>query len=166
MSTRAVLAGAAGALAARTLVIAGVRAKLNRDLRALNAGDAAPLLANYADDAVLRFNEGEHRWAGTHRGKAAIAAFLREFTTAGVQGEIKDLWLAGPPWAARIAVRFDDWASAPGNGRRLYANRTVLTLRTRWGRVVEHEDFYEDTGRILAFDRELTALGVPAVRAG
>jgi hypothetical protein len=31
----------------------------------------------------------------------------------------------------------------------------VLVLRTRWGRVVDHEDFFTDTERIAAFDRAL-----------
>jgi hypothetical protein len=35
----------------------------------------------------------------------------------------------------------------------------VLVLTTRWGRVVRHEDFYEDTGRILAFEQGLRTLG-------
>ncbi len=43
-------------------------------------------------------------------------------------------------------VRFDDHADAP-DGTRLYENRTVLVLRTRWGKVVEQQDFYADTAR-------------------
>jgi ketosteroid isomerase-like protein len=59
-------------------------------------------------------------------------------------------------------VRFDDHADGP-DGTRLYENRTVLVLRTRWGKIVEHEDFYVDTGRIAEFDRKLTELGVAPV---
>ncbi len=62
-----------------------------------------------------------------------------------------------------MMVRFDDYADGP-DGARLYENRTVLVLRTRWGKLVEHEDFYVDTARILAFDRKLTELGVAPVR--
>jgi ketosteroid isomerase-like protein len=154
-------AGAAGAVAGRSLFARLLLAKLRRDVRALNAGDHGPLLAGYADDAVLRFNEGPHRWSGDHRGKPAIDRFLRDFTGAGLQGEIRQLWLGGPPWAMTVVARFDDQATAP-DGTELYANRTALVLRTRWGRIVEHADFYEDTSRILELERRLTELGIPA----
>jgi hypothetical protein len=36
-------------------------------------------------------------------------------------------------------------------------------MRTRWGKVVDQEDFYADTSSIVAFDRTLTELGVAAV---
>lgn len=50
------------------------------------------------------------------------------------------------------------------DGERLYANRTVLVIRSRWGRIVEHEDFYEDTARIESFDSRLRELGIEPVR--
>jgi ketosteroid isomerase-like protein len=153
------LAGATAAVAGRALLRRLLLLKLSRDVRRLNAGDHGPLLAGYADDAVLRFNEGPHRWSGDHRGKPAIDAFLRNFTGAGLQGEIKALWIGGPPWAMTIVVRFDDHATAP-DGSRIYENRTALVIRSRWGRIVEHEDFYEDTGRILALEQRLTELGI------
>jgi ketosteroid isomerase-like protein len=145
---------------ARSLVVRLALLKLRRDVRALNAGDYAPLLAGYADDAVLRFNEGEHRWAGEHRGKPAIERFLREFVAAGLQGEIVDLFFGGSPWRMTLLVRFDDHARAPGGGEVIYRNRTVLVARMRWGRIVWQEDFYEDTERIGALDARLSELGV------
>jgi hypothetical protein len=36
----------------------------------------------------------------------------------------------------------------------------VLLARTRWGRIVRHEDFYEDTQRIAALETRLSELGV------
>ena len=44
-------------------------------------------------------------------------------------------------------VRFDDHADGP-DGERLYENQTVLVMRLKWGRIVDQEDFYADTGRI------------------
>jgi hypothetical protein len=38
-------------------------------------------------------------------------------------------------------------------------------VRTRWGKIVEHEDFYADTGRIVALEEKLRALGIGAVAA-
>lgn len=157
--------GGAAVLGLRMLLRRALLVKLRRELRALNAGDHRPLLAGYADDAVLRFNEGRHRWAGEHHGRAGIERFLRDFVGAGLQGEVRELFMQGPPWRLALAVRFDDHAEAP-DGERLYANRTVLVIRTRWGRIVEHEDFYEDTERIEAFDSRLRELGVePAAAA-
>jgi ketosteroid isomerase-like protein len=143
-------AGACGALAARALLSRALLLKLRRDVRALNAGDIEPLLSGFAHDAVLRFNDGEHRWAGEHRGKAAIARFLREFAAAGLQGQITELFIAGPPWRMTLLARFEE----------IYRNRTILLARTRWGRVVCQEDFYEDTQRILALEARLSELGV------
>lgn len=157
MTAIALAAGAAAALGGRALLVRGIRAKLEHDLRALNAGDPGPLLAGYADDAVLRFTDGDHRWAGDWVGKEAIGRFLDEFVAAGITGEVVDLLVAGPPWALRFVVRFDDEAVV--DGERLYANRTCLVLKTRWGKVVEHEDFYEDTARIPEFDRLLRERG-------
>jgi ketosteroid isomerase-like protein len=159
---RSALLGAGAMVAARALLPQVMLVKFRRDLRRLNAGDYRPLLAGYADDAVLRFNPGAHRWSGEHRGKAAIERFLIEFVRAGLQGEILDLWVAGPPWALRVAVRFDDRATGP-DGQELYANRVAMVVRLRGAKIVEHDDFYEDTGRILAFEEKLNALGIGAV---
>lgn len=156
-STANVLAGMGVAVVGRAAVRQLLLAKLRRDVARLNEGDHRPFLAGFADDAVLRFAPGEHRWAGDHRGKPAIERFLRMFVDAGLQGRILDLWFGGPPWAMMIVVRFDDRADGP-DGRQIYANRTAIVVRTRWGRIVEQQDFYEDTGRIDAFDRRLREL--------
>jgi ketosteroid isomerase-like protein len=156
---RSMLIGAGAAVAGRALLPHLVLLKLNHDVRRLNAGDYRPLLSGYAQDAVLRFNEGPHRWSGEHRGKPAIERFLQNFTAAGVRGQISKIWIAGPPWALTIAVRFDDHSTGP-DGEELYANRVAMEVRTRWGRIVEHEDFYADTARITAFEEKLRALGV------
>ncbi|MDX8153191.1 nuclear transport factor 2 family protein [Patulibacter brassicae] len=163
---RPVLLGAGAALAGRAALRAALLAKLRADVARLGDGDPGPFLAGFADDAVLRFAEGEHRWAGEHRGRAAIERFLRDFVAAGLRGEIRELWIGGPPWALTAVARFDDRAVGPA-GEELYANRTAIVVRTRWGKVVEQDDFYADTERIAAFDRRLTELGVlPARRDG
>jgi len=151
--------GALAALGARGLLARAILLKLRRDLRALNAGDYRPLLASYAEDAVLEFNDGTHRWSGEHRGKAAIERFLRDFVAAGLKGEIVELHLSGPLWRLTLIVRFDDHAHGP-NGEELYRNRIALLARTRWGKIVQQQDFYEDTERIAALDARLTELGV------
>jgi ketosteroid isomerase-like protein len=161
---RSALTGVVGAIAGRALFSRLALLKLRRDVRRLNAGDYDALLSGYAGDAVLRFPEGPHRWSGEHRGKPAIERFLRNFTKAGIQGELSEIWLGGPPWALTAAVRFDDRATGP-DGEELYANRVAMVVRTRWGRIVEHDDFFLDTGRIDAFEEKLQALGVAPAAA-
>jgi uncharacterized protein (TIGR02246 family) len=149
-----VAAGAIGATAARAAYTGATRALLRRNVKALMAGDPAPLLALYHPDAVLTF-PGEHSWGRTYRGRDEIAAFLRRFLDAGLRGELGTILVDGPPWATRIAVEFDDHAHDPRTGERIYENRAVLVLRTRWGRVVA-EEVYEDTQKVAAFDARLT----------
>jgi hypothetical protein len=40
-----------------------------------------------------------------------------------------------------------------------------MTVRTKWGRIVEHDDFYADTARIVAFEEKLRTLGVEPAAA-
>jgi len=150
------------AMLMRALIPRLLLVKFSRDVEKLNAGDHSSLLRAYAGDFVLHFNEGAHRWSGDWVGKAGMDRFLQNFTAAGLQGRIRQVALSGPPWAMTLWARFDDHADAP-DGTRIYENRTVLVLRTRWGRIVEQEDFYVDTERITALDRKLTELGIEPV---
>jgi hypothetical protein len=133
----AALAAGGLALTARPLLERALLFKIRRDVRALNAGNIEPLLSNYAEDAVIHFNDGEHRWAGEHRGKRAIAVFLQSFVDAGLRGHVTELFAAGTPWSM------------------------TLIARTRWGRIVLHEDFYEDTQRIVALEHRLREREAP-----
>ena len=108
------LAGAGAAIAVRALLPRLALLKLRSDVRRLNAGDYQPLLAGYADDAVLHFNEGPHRWSGDYRGKPEIERFLREFTAAGLKGEIRELWIAGPAVGADSDRAFRRPSDRPG----------------------------------------------------
>lgn len=159
------MAGAALGLGGRALLLRAVTQAFRANVRALNRGDYRPLLRLYAPDAVLRFNEGEHRWAGEHRGRAAIERFLRDYVAAGVRGEILDVAMSGPPWAMTLFARFDDGATTPDR-EELYRNRVAIVLRTRWGRIVEQDDFYEDTRRIETFEARLSERGVPRTGGG
>ena len=49
------------------------------------------------------------------------------------------------------------------DGTRIYENKGVLVLRTRWFKVVEQHDFFVDTQAIVDLDRALKELGVEAV---
>jgi ketosteroid isomerase-like protein len=160
----AALAAGGLALTARALLERALLFKIRRDVRALNAGDIEPLLSNYAEDAVMRFNDGEHRWAGEHHGKHEIALFLQSFVDAGLRGHVTELFAAGAPWRITLIARFDDHAH-DDHGQEIYRNRTMLLARTRWGRIVLHEDFYEDTQRIVALEHRLREREAPAAQA-
>lgn len=162
MSPISFLAGAAVAVGARVGMHRLLHEKFASDVGKLNVGDHSALLDAYADDFVLHFHDGPHRWAGDWVGKTGMDRFLRNFTAAGIQGTIREITTSGPPWAMSLWVRFDDHADAP-DGTRIYENSTVLMLRTRWGKVVEQHDYYLDTGRIAEFDRALADLGVASI---
>jgi ketosteroid isomerase-like protein len=153
------LSAALLAVAARGLMVRLMLAKLRHDVEALNRGDYRPVLANFAPDAVLHFPEGDHRWAGEHRGKAEIERFLRNFVAAGLCGRINELAVSGPPWRMTVVARFDDWAS-DADGNVIYRNRTALFARSRWGRIVEQHDFFADTERIGTMEAVLRERGV------
>ena len=162
MRIRSMLAGAAIAATARALLPRLLLLRFKPAVERLNAGDHAALLDAYADDFVLHFNEGDHRWSGDWVGREGMERFLRNFTAAGIKGEIRAIATSGPLWALTMWVRFDDHADGT-DGTRLYENQTVLVLRTRWGKVVEQEDFYLDTERIARFDRKLAELGIEPI---
>jgi len=152
-------AGAGLAIGLQALTRQLLLRQFRSSVEALNRGDYGPLLDGFADDAVLHFNDADHRWAGEHRGRDEIETFLRDFVGAGLTGEVRELWTSGPPWALTAVARFDDRAVGP-DGEELYSNQTLIWVRTRWGKVTEQRDFYLDTGRILDFDRKLTELGI------
>jgi len=162
MRTKGFILGSGVAIAGRALILQLLRFKFSRDVARLNTGDYSGLLAAYSDDFVLHFNEGDHRWSGDWVGKNGMERFLQNFTAAHVQGTIREIAISGPPWALTLWARFDDHADAP-DGTRIYQNRTTLVLRTRWGKIVEQDDFYADTAPFGAFERKLTELGIPPV---
>lgn len=142
----------------RIVVTRALLFKLRRDIAALGRGDYGPLLSGFARDAVLEFNDGDHRWSGTYEGRDRIEDFLKQFVAAGLNGHIHQIWMAGWPWSMTIVARFDDAADL--DGEHLYDNQTVLVCRTRWGKIVHQADYYVDTQRIIEFDRKLTARGL------
>jgi ketosteroid isomerase-like protein len=143
---------------------AAVRWMIRRNIAALNTGDRGPVLAMFADDLQFSF-PGDNSWSTefrplergrranvTHRGRAEMARFLDRFVGAGIQMEVEDILVNGPPWNLRAAVRCFVWSPGPSGDR--YANRAVLYVTSSWGRLRTQED-YEDTQRSAAFDAVL-----------
>ncbi|MEI2778100.1 MAG: nuclear transport factor 2 family protein [Tetrasphaera sp.] len=145
------------------------RAFLGRKVARLNQGNPEAILGMTAEDVVFRF-PGRNSWASqfrpteltrcfrpTHIGRAEFETFLRRYVASGIQMEIEDLMVSGPPWKARMAAKVHVWSLAPDGADR-YRNRAVIWIDTRWGRIRRQEDF-EDTESAAAFDRLLESLG-------
>ena len=154
---------------------AAVRWMIRRNIDKLNEGDAGPALKMYAPDVEFTF-PGDNSWASefrpvvagrarhvTHRGRDEMARFLERYVEAGLQMVVEDILVNGPPWNLRAAVRVHDWSPGPAGDR--YANRAVMFVTARWGRLTTHED-YEDTERAAAFDTLLAGERPVAVGAG
>ena len=151
---------------------ASIRALLRHSIDKLNHGDYSLLLKMASPDFELAF-PGDNSWSTmfrpqqrgraahtTHRGVEEAAAFAERFVAEGIQFEIEDILVNGPPWNTRIALRVRDFVLG-ANGEDEYNNRAVLFIEVRWGRVVRWED-YEDTERVAAWERARSVAGAPA----
>jgi ketosteroid isomerase-like protein len=151
------------------------RAMIRRNIRLLNEGRYEPALAMFAPEAQLTF-PGQNSWSrqyraprggrapdATHRGRAEIASFLRRYVDHGIQMEVEDILVNGPPWNMRAAVRVHDWI--PGVSGDVYSNRAVLMVRVVWGKIQSQED-YEDTERTSALDLGYSLMPVPIGSTG
>jgi len=141
---------------------AAVRRMIRHTIKSLNEGDYAPALRMFAADATLGF-PGDNSWSNqfgraasgnapfsTHRGRSELEAFLQRYVAHGIQMAVDDILVNGPPWNTRAAARVRDWI-LDADGRQVYANRAVLFVNARWGKIRAQED-YEDTTRVAAYD--------------
>ena len=141
---------------------ASIRALLRHSIKKLNDGDYSLMLKMADPDFELSF-PGDHSWStmfrpqvlgrephATHRGIDEATAFAERFVGEGIQFELEDILVNGPPWNTRIAVRAHDYIPGP-DGADVYANRALLFIEVRWGRLVRWET-YEDTQRVAAWD--------------
>ena len=143
---------------------ASIRALLRHSINKLNSGDYSLMLKMASPDFELAF-PGENSWATmfrpqqlgrhrhiSHRGVAEATAFADRFVAEGIQFQIEDILVNGPPWNTRIALRVHDFIPGDDRSPDVYNNRAVLFLELRWGRLFRWED-YEDTERVAAWDR-------------
>ena len=134
---------------------------IRRGIRRINAGDIGPMLGSFANDATLLF-PGDHSWGGEYRGKGEIEKFLQRFVEVGLRLEPHQILVQGWPWKTTVLLRFTNEAR-DANGNVVYANRGAIFARAAWGKITYQED-YEDTQRVVAFDKYLEtheAIGGP-----
>jgi len=142
-----------------------VRWMVRRNIDQLNLGNYQPTLRMFADDATLAF-PGDNTWSNmirpvelgadafvTHRGRDELEQFLQRYVDEQLHMVVDDILVNGPPWNTRAAVRVHHSTTAP-DGTVIYANRAVLFVTARWGKLIDQED-YEDTERVAAYDRLL-----------
>ena len=142
---------------------ATVRWMIRHTIQSLNEGDYGPALGMFADDATLAF-PGDNTWANQFRAYRSRAATHSSPTGAepssrrscsatsrtGIQMEVEDILVNGPPWNTRAAARVHHWVTGRRWRRHLREPRGAVR-HTRVGKDPRQED-YEDTTRVAAFD--------------
>ena len=124
-----------------------VRGLMRRGFAEMNrTKDAAPIVAQFADDAVFAF-VGESRFGGERRGRPAIAAWFAELFANFPDFRLTPLAIvvSGPPWATTVATRFRVEATLPDGTP--YRNEGMQFVRVRFGRILE-DRIYEDTVKL------------------
>jgi hypothetical protein len=114
-----------------------VRAMVRRGLQAISAGNPLVLIKKATPSCELAF-PGDNSWAAmfrpvvkgrqrhvTHRGVEECRAFADRFVAEGVQFEVEDILVNGPPW--RCGWRSGRKRLCPRTGR---IATTIVPLRS------------------------------------
>jgi ketosteroid isomerase-like protein len=128
------------------------RMLVRRSLRFHVARDVDGLMKTYAKQVRFRF-PGNNSWAIDTRNKDEIERWLRRFHAVGLDLQVHDILVGGPPWNTRVCLYFTDNAR-DSEGRIVYQNEGVIYAKARWGKIVEYTVF-EDTEKVAAFDKYL-----------
>jgi ketosteroid isomerase-like protein len=122
----------------------------------VSKGELRLPLLGLANDARLIF-PGQSSFGGEHRGKQAIASWMRRFASLRPEFTVHGAAAAGAPWNMRIFMRFSDRIVAP-NGY-VYENEGMEYIVIRRGLIREIR-VYLDTEKVTALDEQLGA-GAP-----
>jgi ketosteroid isomerase-like protein len=114
-------------------------------------GDLRLPLLGLGNDAVLIF-PGDSSFAGEHRGKPAVEAWMRRFASLRPEFHVHDASAAGLPWNMRVFMRFSDRIVAP-NGY-VYENEGMEYIVIRRGLIREIR-VHLDTEKVAALDAQL-----------
>jgi ketosteroid isomerase-like protein len=117
----------------------------------VSQGDLRLPLLGLANDAVLVF-PGASSFGGEHRGKPAIAAWMRRFASLHPEFHVHGASAAGPPWNMRVFMRFSDRIVAP-NGY-VYENEGMEYIVIKRGLIREIR-VHLDTEKVTALDAQL-----------
>lgn len=136
-----------------------VRALLRRNVGRYRNGDPKPLQRTFADDVHFVF-PGESSWQIETRDKREVERWQSRFLASGLQLEMGEIAVDGPPWNTTIALHFSDHLDGP-DGRCVYSNAGVIYGKAVWGKLVAFT-VYEDTQKLPPLDEYLAKTGSPA----
>jgi hypothetical protein len=129
---------------------------IDRNMKAMRAGDPGPTLAMDAEDIKFTF-PGESSFAPGASNKKELESWLDRFVDLGLKIYPEEVILKGFPWRQTICVRgyihLDDAADG-----RVYDNRYVIWGHIAWGKLREYE-VYEDTEESRRLDEYLAGKG-------
>jgi ketosteroid isomerase-like protein len=114
----------------------------------VSRGELRLPLLGLAEDALLVF-PGRNSFAGEHRGKPAIEAWMRRFASLRPEFTVHDVGVAGPPWNMRVFMCFRDRIVAPDGW--VYENAGMEHIRIRNGLIRELR-VHLDTERVAEVD--------------
>jgi hypothetical protein len=118
----------------------------------LRRGNPTRARVLFSRDGRLVF-AGSHSWSADTVDPATRNAWFERFAALRPHVHARDVLVAGPLWALRIAVLFDD--AIPGAADDFdYSNRGMQYLVTRWGRVVLDE-VHLDTQKVAQLDEAI-----------
>jgi ketosteroid isomerase-like protein len=127
---------------------------IDRNMKAIRAGDIKPTTALYADDVRFSF-PGTSSFAPGASSKKDLERWLERFVDIGLQIYPDQVILKGFPWRQTICVRGHIHLDDSKDGR-VYENRYVIWGRIAWGKMREYE-VYEDTEETRRLDQWLGA---------
>jgi ketosteroid isomerase-like protein len=122
-----------------------VEHKLRAVFAALSRGNATPMLDGLASSFEYRF-EGDSPISGLRNSRASMALWWERLYRLfpGLQFEIREVAVLGPPWNTRIHVVMDFVVPHEPDGP--YRNIVMQFMRMRWGKI-HHIHTLEDTQR-------------------
>lgn len=122
-----------------------VENKLRKTFAAINAGDVSLMLDNLTDDFIYRF-EGDSPISGLRNSRASMALWWQRLYRLfpGLQFEVKEVAVIGPPWNTRIHAVLDFIVPHQPDGP--YKNVVMQFMRMRWGKIT-YIHTLEDTQR-------------------
>ncbi|MFZ6678685.1 nuclear transport factor 2 family protein [Undibacterium sp. Tian12W] len=122
-----------------------VENKLRKTFAAINTGDVSLMLDTLATDFAYRF-EGDSPISGLRNSRASMALWWERLYRLfpGLQFEVKEVAVIGPPWDTRIHAVLDFIVPHQPDGP--YKNVVMQFMRMRWGKIT-YVHTLEDTQR-------------------
>jgi ketosteroid isomerase-like protein len=126
-----------------------VERKLRTVFSRLGQGDFRPMLDSLADGFSYRF-EGDSPIGGLRSSRHSMELWWERMYRLfpGLSFRVRDVVVAGWPWATRIYTQLDFEKPLPDGTR--YTNVVMQRMRMRWGRITEIQTL-EDTQRCARY---------------